>query len=257
MNEEPVPLLSLRHASFQYAPGGTRIFSDLNIDVFPGEFIALVGDSGTGKTTLLRLLANLYEPQSGELVQRGSTRGGFVFQTPVLVEWLTAEKNVSFPDRAPHAEKVREVLRDVGLEKAAKKYVSELSGGMRSRLQLARALYHRPDCMFLDEAFSQIQERLRVELSMLLKALRARYGFAAVMSTHHLADAVFLADRLFMLSSDNGAPRRVIEHHAGRRFSDASPDVIMSPAFEKEVNDLRAALWNATITDRGVSHAQA
>ncbi len=248
------PLLSLRHVSFRYPSAKQPIFSDLDFDVSAGEVVAFVGDSGMGKTTLLRLLAHLYEPTTGVFVKRGSTRGGFVFQQPVLVEWLSAEKNVVFPDRLVDSTVVQSILRDVGLEHAAASFPKQMSGGMRSRLQLARALYRRPDCLFLDEVFSQIQEQLRIELAMLFKTLRFKYGFSAIISTHHLEDAVFLADRIFVVARRNVGPRRVQEFQQQKRFSRANREEISSTEFQEEVENLRKTIWDLGI-EQGAAYA--
>jgi NitT/TauT family transport system ATP-binding protein len=233
-------LLRADEVCFRYKSVQREIFRGLNLEINRHELVGILGESGSGKTTLLKLLAGLEKPTVGTIIRNCSTKGSFVFQAPVLMDWLNVRQNVLFPtnnsDRDPA---VSEALRDVELQFDGDKYPRELSGGMRSRVQLARALYRRPEVLFLDEAFSPLDEKLRHQLNMLLKRLRERYEFAAVMISHSVHEAVYLSDRILLLKKAEDGSTAVSEVNEGLSFSHSSQGVWDTPAFGSQVAAIR------------------
>jgi NitT/TauT family transport system ATP-binding protein len=202
-----VSLLSLRNVSFAF-PGWPLTVQGVDLDVQAGAFHCLVGRSGCGKTTLLKLAAGLLRPDSGEVVFRGrrhdaiGTDTGFVFQAPNLLEWQRVVDNVLLPvslHHRPTGEETTQALQlldQLGLADHARKYPRQLSGGQQSRVALARALILRPALLLLDEPFAALDAITREELQRdLLQMCRAR-GTSVVFVTHDIAEAVYLADRV-------------------------------------------------------------
>jgi len=171
----------------------------------PGSFTALVGPSGCGKTTLLRLIGGLDAPSTGR-VTRSAGGVGFCFQEPRLLAWRTVLENVALPlelagmPRARRLARAREALRLVQLDEAATRFPHQLSGGMKMRASLARALVARPGLLLLDEPFGALDEVTRHELDAELRALWERERFTAVLVTHSMPEAVYLAERVLVFS---------------------------------------------------------
>jgi len=189
---------------------GRTLFEDFDLAVEAGETVALIGPSGSGKTTILQIAAGILEPSKGR-VHRAWRRQAVVFQEPRLIPWMTLLDNVAYGLAArgePKAERRDTAARlalEVGLEEADfQKYPAELSGGMRQRAGVARALAVDPDMLFLDEPFSATDVGLRRHLQdLLIAAARAR-GFSGLLVTHDLTEAVRIADRLLVLSALDG-----------------------------------------------------
>lgn len=238
-------LITAENISYRYRESDDLIFENITLRISPEEVVGIVGESGSGKTTLLKLLAGLEKPNSGKLTINCPTRGGFVFQSPVLLDWLNIEQNIVFPKKLLEGndEHLERLLLDIGLESARQKHPRELSGGMRSRVQLARSLYHKPKILYLDEAFSALDEKLRHQSNMLLKHLRVRYGFSALIVSHSVQEAVFLSDRILIIKKGNGRGPARIEHiETGLKFSYDSQDVVDKPEFHKQVSFVRDKL---------------
>jgi ABC-type nitrate/sulfonate/bicarbonate transport system ATPase subunit len=178
------------------------VLENLSLELKKGEILALMAPSGYGKTTLLGLIAGLYKPQKGE-IENTFEKVTYVFQEPRLFPWLTVEKNllaVMNEKDENTAKAVAEYLSLVGLSDAANKYPGELSGGMKSRASLARALVYGGDLFLFDEPFAALDEDLRHDLTVKLKDyLRAR-GASAILVTHNREDAEKIADRILTLS---------------------------------------------------------
>ena len=237
-------LLLAKGISFHY-PGTLRnTFENLSLVIHNEEIVGVLGESGSGKTTLLKLLAGLEDPTSGVIDRKCRTTGSFVFQAPVLLDWLNVEQNILFPHHGDKndGEYLSQLLSDLELELDRKKYPRELSGGMRSRVQLARALYRKPRILFLDEAFSSLDEKLRYQLNLLIKRLRERYSFSAVMISHSVHEAVFLSDRLLILRKALDGSTRIVEVSDGLEFSRSSQDVWDSLNFGSKVASVRQQL---------------
>ncbi|MEM6798951.1 MAG: ABC transporter ATP-binding protein [Planctomycetota bacterium] len=200
-------------------PGGAVALDALTMTLAPGEFVSLLGPSGCGKSTALRLIAGLVEPTAGAIRSdfSGDQEGqaiGCVFQEPTLMPWARVWDNVYLPlrlrgvsrkDARPH---VDSALHRVGLAEFARAYPHELSGGMKMRASVARAIVTRPALMMLDEPFAALDEITRFRLNDDLLALWAEQRWAALFVTHSVFESVFLSSRVLVMSS---RPGRVIE----------------------------------------------
>lgn len=184
------------------------IFDEFSLDVAAGEFVAIVGASGTGKTTLLHAIAGL-EPLDGGTIVTGSSTLGVVFQQPRLLDWVSVRQNVRLASQAAGTpdDIVDEVLVSVGLGEYADTYPSVLSGGQRQRVAVARAFAVRPELLLFDEPFSALDELTARRLRLLLQSMLLERGGTGLLVTHSAAEAVFLADRIIVLA---GRPARVV-----------------------------------------------
>ena len=189
-------------------PDGTPLATALDLEMSDGCLTALVGASGCGKSTVLRLLAGLLQPQAGR-VERPAGGVGFVFQSPTLLPWRTVEQNVALPQElgGAAAMSVAEALKLVELSEHANKRPGQLSGGQQMRVSLARALRADPSLLLLDEPFAALDALTRRRLQNQFAALQTRLGRTVVLVTHDLDEAVLLADRVVVLS---GPPTQVV-----------------------------------------------
>lgn len=207
------------HHAYTTAGGLLPVLAGLDIAVRKGGFTAVVGPSGCGKSTLTRLVAGLMIPDRGDVLLQGervvSPRAtvGMAFQNPVLLEWRTILNNVLLPleivptsfSRAEQEKRARSLLALVGLEGFEDKRPSELSGGMRQRASLCRALVHQPEVLILDEPFGALDAFTREDLWQIMQELKEREPFTGVLITHDLRESIFLADQVVVLS---GRPAR-------------------------------------------------
>lgn len=221
MRDERKPLLSLKNVKKTYRTGGTEIeaLGDVSFDVFPKEFVSIVGPSGCGKTTLLKIIAGLLPLSSGEIaVDKAdfdiSREVGFVFQKPLLLHWRKIIDNVLLPieilkkDRAEMEERARKLLALVGLEGFEDRYPGDLSGGMQQRVSIARALVHNPKLLLMDEPFGALDAITRERLNSELLRIWEETGKTILFVTHGINEAVFLSDRVIVLSA---RPSRMIK----------------------------------------------
>ena len=208
--------VSLRGVTKAY-DGGVMALGPLDLDVRRGEFVSLLGPSGCGKSTALRLIAGLAAPTSGTVQlshHEGGTRPGrrigFVFQEPTLMPWTSVEENVRLPLRlaaVPSAEadaRVNEALARVGLSEFADGYPRELSGGMKMRVSLARALVTDPDILLMDEPFAALDEITRFRLNNDLLALWRHLKKTVIFVTHSVFESVYLSQRVIVMTSRPG-----------------------------------------------------
>ncbi|WP_073079642.1 ABC transporter ATP-binding protein [Sporobacter termitidis] len=198
---------------------------DVNLEIKQGEFISLVGPSGCGKTTLLRTIADLQQPSSGKISVRGLSprevrlqkKYGIVFQSPVLYDWRTVRRNVCMPMELMGLPKkyrtatVTEMLELVGLYDFGKKYPHELSGGMQQRVNIARALAIKPEILLMDEPFSALDEFTKEKLHEDLLTIWSKTNKTILFVTHNISEAVFLADRVVVMSPHPGRISAVVD----------------------------------------------
>jgi sulfonate transport system ATP-binding protein len=234
-------MLSLEHLSKTYADG-TRALSDINLSVREAEIVALIGGSGCGKTTLLRLIAGLDRASAGQIRLDGEVLSGphpavgIVFQEPRLLPWRTVGRNVTYPlelagwSPERRHERLQELLTLVRLRTAAGDRPSQLSGGMRQKVALARALALQPGVLLLDEPFSALDALTRERLNVELLELWARTGTTGIIVTHSIPEAIFLADRVVVLSAQPGHVVVDLPVRLGRPRSMAAMDeAVVSP----------------------------
>jgi NitT/TauT family transport system ATP-binding protein len=220
----PDPLVLLRELSLRYGgSGGTMALAGTSLSVPEGEFAAIVGPSGCGKSTILKLVSGLLRPTHGSVTVDGTevTRPlsivGIAFQNPVMLPWLKTLDNVLLPlkivrphrshfrrDRQVYVERARELLSVVGLTGFEYKYPWQLSGGMRQRASLCRALIHEPRMLLFDEPFAALDAFTREELWQVVEALWLRTKPTIILITHDLREAVYLADTVHVMSARPG-----------------------------------------------------
>ena len=209
------PLLTIRDVAKSFA-NGTQALARINLDVRDGEFLSLLGPSGCGKSTVLRLIAGLAAPSSGTLTWRDGARPdiGFVFQEPTLMPWANVARNVWLPLRLrgmtwrDAAAAIDNVLRLVGLETFAQSYPRELSGGMKMRVSIARALVTKPAMLLMDEPFAALDEITRARLNDDLLSLARTLNTTIIFVTHSVQESVYLSNRVAMVSA---RPGRIVE----------------------------------------------
>lgn len=201
---------------FTLKAGPLPVLEHLTLSAAPGTFIAVVGPSGSGKSTLLRIVAGLEQPTQGEVAVDGQSVGGphpsraLVFQDPTLFPWRTVWQNVALGPEAcgqrvsKDDPRVREMLERVGLSAFATAYPAQLSGGMAQRTALARVLVNEPSLLLLDEPLGQLDALTRLSLQAELMRLWDRGRFTALLVTHDVDEALFLADRVLVLSARPG-----------------------------------------------------
>ena len=212
------PIVSLRGVGKTFASGVVAL-DGLDLDVRPGEFLSLLGPSGCGKSTALRIIAGLSEPSRGSVLWRGAAAEagqgagrdiGFVFQEPTLMPWATVFANVFLPlklagvSQELAAPRVMATLQRVGLGDFAQAYPRQLSGGMRMRASIARALVTAPKVLLMDEPFAALDEITRFRLNDDLIALWRELGMTVVFVTHSVFESVFLSQRVVVMSARPG-----------------------------------------------------
>jgi NitT/TauT family transport system ATP-binding protein len=239
------PAIAAWDVAFTYPGGRAAVVEGISLTVAPGEFVVLIGANGTGKSTILRLLAGLLPPASGSVTIAGrptngpDPRVGFVFQDPRLLPWRSTLDNVAFPlelagwTRVQREARAREALRLVGLRDVDDDRPHLLSGGMRQRAAIARALVLEPAVLLLDEPFSALDALTRERFNVQLQSVWRETGTSIVLVTHAIPEAVFLADRILVLA---GRPGRIIGD---------VPDPLAHP---RSLGDLDASLASATAT---------
>src|ERR1700688_3558014 len=206
--------VSLRAVTKVY-DSGVAALGPLDLDVARGEFVSLLGPSGCGKSTALRLIAGLAAPSAGGVALRsGGARGahaiGFVFQEPTLMPWTSVRENVRLPLKLAHAPaaeadaRIEEALQQVGLAEFAAAYPRELSGGMKMRVSLARALVTDPDILLMDEPFAALDEITRFRLNNDLLALWRNLRKTVIFVTHSVFESVYLSQRVLVMTSRPG-----------------------------------------------------
>jgi NitT/TauT family transport system ATP-binding protein len=218
--------IEIREVSKTY-PNGTHVLDRISLNIQPSELVSIIGPSGCGKSTLLKLVAGLSPLSSGKISIDGMEPVdareimAFMFQDATLLPWRTVQRNVELTlelhgeSRARRKEKSKAVLGLVGLTNVAGQYPRQLSGGMKMRVSIARALSGRPQVLLMDEPFAALDEMTRDRLNEELLRLRAENRWTALFVTHSVAEAVFLSDRIIVLSVYPGR----IAHEIPIRFT--------------------------------------
>jgi NitT/TauT family transport system ATP-binding protein len=218
------PLVTLRNVGKRFA-NGTLALQGMSLDIGEHDFISFLGPSGCGKSTALRLIAGLTRLSSGEMHWSGASTGaakdsksdrelGFVFQEPTLMPWAKVFDNVWLPlklagtSRDAAAPVVQQALEMVGLSRFADVYPRELSGGMKMRVSIARALVTRPRLLLMDEPFAALDEMTRIKLNNDLLAIWREHRFSIVFVTHSVYESVYLSNRIVVMAA---RPGRVID----------------------------------------------
>lgn len=198
------------HGVSKVFPNGTVALEPTSVHIAPGEFVSFVGPSGCGKSTLLRMIAGLTPPTSGACVIPQASSRGFVFQDPTLLPWRTVRRNAQLLlelegyDRAQRRRRAADALELVGLTGFERSYPRALSGGMKMRLSLARALALRPQLFLMDEPFSALDEITREALNDELLRIWLSEGFTALFVTHNIYEAAYLSNRVLVMSARPG-----------------------------------------------------
>jgi NitT/TauT family transport system ATP-binding protein len=231
--------------------GHIAALEGISFTVGEGEFVAVVGPSGCGKSTLLKLLAGLMPPSSGEAFLHGSPITGprrdigVVFQSPVLFPWRTVLENVLLPidvqglGRQRHVQAATDLLALVGLKEFARRYPWELSGGMQQRVAITRALIHGPALLLMDEPFGALDAMTREQMNLELQRILLEERKTVLFITHSIPEAVFLADRVLVMSP---RPGRILDDIRVEIPRPRALDVMSTPDFGAYVHTIREQL---------------
>jgi NitT/TauT family transport system ATP-binding protein len=235
-------ILDVQHLNklFGAGPRSTTALNDINFQTHRREFLCIVGPSGCGKTTLVRILAGLEERSSGQVLLQGKavtepgSDRGMVFQGYTLFPWLTVKKNVMFGlevngrGKDESEQQALQWLALIGLERFADAYPHQLSGGMKQRVAIVRALANQPRILLMDEPFGALDAQTRCRMQAHLLEIWRKIDITIVFITHDLDEAIFLADRILVLSAHPGEVRELIEVPVPRPRSATQ---LISPAF--------------------------
>ncbi|MGG3942749.1 ABC transporter ATP-binding protein [Peribacillus psychrosaccharolyticus] len=254
ITREYLPEIEFEHVSMRYQTDAAEVLAleDVSVHIQKGEFVSLLGPSGCGKTTLLRIMADLIQPTSGEVKIAGETarearlaqKYGIVFQSPVLYDWRKVKQNISLPlemmsmNKTEKEKRIHNLLELVGLEKFKDKYPWQLSGGMQQRVAIARALAMEPEILLMDEPFSALDEFSRERLNEELLSIWSKFGNTVVFVTHSISEAIFLSDRVFVLSPHPGRLSAIVEIDLPRP---RTKEMRNSPEFYQLISDIRSS----------------
>jgi NitT/TauT family transport system ATP-binding protein len=240
-----VSLILLKGVKKHFAGTG-EVVSSLDLEIERGDLISFLGPSGCGKSTLLRLIAGLERPDSGTIRFGKKSRISFVFQEPQLLPWRNVVENVRLPlelepetarlSRDESRELVTSALRRVGLVDSDSQMPHELSGGMKMRVSLARALVTKPEILLLDEPFGALDEITRFGLQADLRRLWKESGMTIIFVTHSMSEAAFIAERQLVFSA---RPARIIIDRKSPLASERDDQTRLSSSFSAEVYDLQ------------------
>jgi NitT/TauT family transport system ATP-binding protein len=250
----PAPAVALEGVGKRFGEGPTAVnaLAGIDLTVGAGEFVSLIGPSGCGKSTLLRIIANLIAPTEGTVLVNGKTARrarldqdyGIAFQQAGLLEWRTVQGNVELPlglhglGRTERRAQALELLELVGLADFAEHRPSQLSGGMQQRVAIARALARRPPLLLMDEPFGALDEMTRERMQSELIRICAETSAAVVFVTHSIPEAVFLSQRVVVISPRPGRITEIVEVPLGTR----DEDVREADQFFAAITDVREAL---------------
>jgi NitT/TauT family transport system ATP-binding protein len=231
--------------------GLLNVLGGVSFDVPQGEIVSLIGESGCGKTTLLRIVQGLIRMDSGAVLVDGTSvtkpgrDRGFVFQQATLLPWRSARANVEFGlelqgmPKAERSHRAKELLELVGLGHAAEQFPHQLSGGMQQRIGLARALAIDPELLLMDEPFSALDAQTREVLQSELLRIHSETGKTTLFVTHDLDEAIYLSDRIVVLAAKPGRVKRIIDVPFKHPRPEL-PELRGDPVFQ----EIRAEMWN-------------
>jgi NitT/TauT family transport system ATP-binding protein len=238
------------HKTFDRGTGPVEAVRDINLAVTPGSIVSLIGPSGCGKSTLLHMIAGLYEPSSGEVFYNGrpvetvNTDVGYMTQKDTLFPWRTVQDNVALPFELagkPKADRHRDaagILSRVGLQGFETRYPSELSGGMRKRVALARMLLYRPETFLLDEPFGALDAQLKLAMHELLLRLWREDRKTILLVTHDLVEAITLSDRVIVLTR---RPSRIL---LDQEVDLPRPRDVLNVRFTQRFKEIYDKVWD-------------
>lgn len=260
--------VAINGASMVFNPGSVgqlEALRDINLDIAAGDFVSLIGPSGCGKSTLLRLIANLLAPTAGDVLVNGKSAAqarvdqdyGMAFQQSGLFDWRSVRKNIELPlelkgwDRKRRAERSAEMLELVQLSEFGDHRPWELSGGMQQRIAIARALASHPPLLLMDEPFGALDEMTREHMQSELLRICAAADTTVVFVTHSIPEAVYLSNRVVVMSPRPGQITDVVDVDLGVARDD---DTREDETFYKKITEVREALRGAELggTVRGV-----
>jgi NitT/TauT family transport system ATP-binding protein/sulfonate transport system ATP-binding protein len=222
----------------------TKALHDVSLSVNRGEFLSIIGSSGCGKTTLLRLIAGLDTPESGELILNGekiagtNPKRGYVFQQGSLFPWLTIENNIASGLKArgvykEHKGEVQQYINLIGLNGFEKSFPHQISGGMAQRVAIARALINNPDVLLLDEPMGALDSFTRADIQDKLLELWRKNKTTMILVTHDVDEAIYLSDRIVIMTPRPGEIKEIIEvklppprHRGGTEFLAIRRDIL-------------------------------
>lgn len=215
--------VNIRHIrqDFPMPSGKLEVLKDINIDLKGGEFVSIVGESGCGKSTLLRIIAGLDRPTDGEVLIGGervagvSSKVGILFQESRLLPWYSTERNIAYGlpkgmDKKEGRERVKTLIETVGLKGFEKALPSQLSGGMQKRVAIARTLAGRPKVLLLDEPFAALDAFTKMNMQEEILRIWGREKITTLLVTHDIDEAIYLGERVVMMSPKPGVIKRVI-----------------------------------------------
>jgi NitT/TauT family transport system ATP-binding protein len=259
-----------RDVTMTYGEGDRAVeaLKPVSLETVPNDFVSIVGPSGCGKTTFLKILGDIVTPTGGAITihdespraMRQARRIGYVFQTPVLLPWLSVYDNVMLPfrvagerdrkgdDEARIHDRIVETLDIFGLDDFQDRLPAQLSGGMQSRVSLARALVRDPDVLLMDEPFAALDELTRAEMSLYLLGVWERVRTTVVFVTHHIEEAVLLSNRVCVMSSRPGRFERVVDVDLPRP---RSAETRKRPEFHAIVDDLMTSFVKKDVPGKG------
>jgi len=259
---KPDRFISLEDVSLVYGEQEQTLALDkVDMSIDRGRFVAIVGPSGCGKSTLLKLVSGLVPPTGGNVsidgkrVVRPVQNVGMAFQNPLLMPWRTTLKNIVLPleivarnpvryrrEEAQHVAKARQLLASIGLNGCEDKFPWQLSGGMQQRASLCRSIIHNPEILLLDEPFGALDSFTREELWQAMQDLWLRERFTAVLVTHDLREAVFLADVIYIMG---GRPGNVIKRYEIDFERPRPIELLSNTRFMEIVQELRGFIAKA------------